>query len=70
MTEKKKPHPRKLQPPRLVKVDGVIHRTLTKAALNEIARKLTQEIMTGRNFEDRTEWRATWDELFHKKRGF
>ena len=35
--------------------------------MDRIAHELAEEIRTGRNYEDRAEWRATWDELFEKR---
>jgi len=69
---KKKPPPKKrvFKAARYVKVTGPIHVKYTLDGLNRIAHELERKARMGRNFEDREEWRNTWDELFHKRRGF
>ena len=61
--------PRKFLPARsFVKVTGTIHWQVTGAGIARICRELEQERRNGQNFEDREEWRNTWDELFHRKK--
>ena len=67
MTEKK-PHPRKLQPPRVVKVSDPIHRQLSFAGIARICQEIEQELRNGRNFEERAEWAATWNEFVRQAR--
>lgn len=72
MTEKK-PHPRKFQPPRHTAViKGPIHVRYSLDALNRIAREIAREreqhVRTGRNFEERAEWAATWTEFVRQTR--
>jgi hypothetical protein len=68
----KKPHPRKLQPPRYAVIKGPIHVRYTLDGLNRIARELNRErerlVRTGRNFEERAEWAATWSEFVRQTR--
>lgn len=51
----------------------ILRRTYSIAYLDQVAGQIAQEReqerRTGRNVEEREEWRATWDELYHKKRG-
>jgi len=65
--------PRKFLPARrLLRVTGTIHVRYTLDGLNRIARELNQEherlVHTGRNFEERAEWAATWNEFLTQTR--
>jgi hypothetical protein len=64
VTEK---NPRKLKPPRrALAVSGIGHVRYSLEALNHIAREIKRE--TGRNFEERAQWRATWDTFVKRTR--
>jgi hypothetical protein len=53
---------KKKKPPRLAQVTRIIHRDYTQAHLAAIGHKIAEERRTGRNVEEREEWRRTWEE--------
>jgi len=57
-----KKKPRTFKPPRWAQVN--VHVQYTLDGLDKIANELEKrERKLGRNFEDREEWRRTWDEF-------
>jgi hypothetical protein len=58
----------KKKKPRVAKVCRIIHVQHTVAYLDEVAHRLQQEIMTGRNFEDREEWARAWADFKRQSR--